>query len=283
MFHRFTHLLLAVFCACLFTGCESVNAIIAGMDKPSASVTAVRLDSLSLSGVTLVFDVDVKNPYAAPLPLVNVSYGLSSKGSKFLDGSADVQGSVPAKGSKTIQLPATITFASLMQSVQGVKLGSVVPYTAEMGLSVDAPAVGRLTLPIKKEGELPIPTAPSVELASVQWKNLSLQNAEAVLKLNVVNNNEFPVDLSKMAYNLSLGNTPVIDTSLAKSAKFAKGGSGTLEIPLSLKPANLGIAAFNMLTGKGAGYNIGGTMDVATPFGPMSLPFERKGSTVFTR
>jgi len=280
---RFLHLSLVLAMLFTFTGCESMKSILAGMDKPSASVTGVRFDSISLDGMTLVFDVDVKNPYAAPLPLVNVAYGLSSKGSKFLEGAADVQGSVPAKGSKTIQLPAKITFASLLQSVQGVKLGSVVPYTAEMGLSVDAPAVGRLTLPIKKEGELPIPTVPSVELSSVQWKSLTLQNAEAVLKLNVTNNNDFPVDLSKLAYNLSLSGTPIVNTSLAKSASFAKGGSSTLEIPLAIKPSNLGLAAFSMLTGKGAGYSLDGNMNVGTPFGPMNLPFERKGNTVFTK
>lgn len=265
------------------TGCESMNAILAGMDKPSASITGVRLQNLDLQGVTLVFDVDVKNPYTAPLPLVNIAYGLSTGTTKFLDGQADVQGSVPAKGSKTVQLPATVTFAGLLQTVSTLRPGALVPYTADLGLSVDAPGAGRLTLPMKKQGELPIPTVPSVSLESVNWKNLSLQNAEAVLKLNVVNNNQFPVDLSTIAYGLSLSDTPIISTSLAKSASFPKGGAGTLEIPISIKPSNLGLAAFNMLTGKGAGYAINGNMDVTTPFGPMTLPFEKKGSTTFNR
>ena len=282
MLTRLSTLLLALLLL-TSTGCETVKSVLAGMDKPSASISGVRLQGLTLDSATLVFDVDVSNPYTVPLPLVNVAYGLSSKGSKFLDGTADVQGSVPAKGTKTIQLPATVAFSSLLKSVSGVKLGSIVPYTAELGLSVDAPAVGRLTLPIKKEGELPIPTVPSVDLQSVQWKSLTLQNAEAVLKLNVVNNNEFPVDLSKIAYSLSLSNTQIISTSLGKAAAFGKGGSATLDIPISLKPANLGIAAFNMLTGKGAGYSINGLMDVTTPFGPMNLPFERKGNTVFVK
>jgi LEA14-like dessication related protein len=262
-------------------GCESVNSLLAGMDKPSASISGVKLQNLNLEGVTLLFDVDVANPYTVPLPLVNVAYGLSSRGSKFLEGTADVQGSVPAKGKKTIQLPAAVTFASLLKTVQGVKLGSVVPYSAELGLSVDAPAVGRLSLPIKKEGELPIPAVPSVELASVQWKSLNLNSAEAVLKLNVTNNNEFAVDMSRLAYSLALSDTPIIETSLAKGAKFEKGATHTLEIPISLKPSNLGLAAFNMLTGKGASYSLGGTMGVGTAFGPLDLPFKREGKTTF--
>jgi hypothetical protein len=87
--------------------------------------------------------------------------------------------------------------------------------------------------------------------------------------------------MSKLAYGLKLSDTPIIETSLAKAARFEKGGSGTLEIPISLKPSNLGLAAFNMLTGKGASYSLGGTMGVATPFGPLDLPFKREGKTTF--
>jgi len=260
-------------------GCETMSNLLKDMDKPSASISNVRFQDISLSDITLLFDVDVNNPYDVPLPLVNVSYGLASKGTNFLDGQADVQGTVPAKGKKTIQLPAKVTFASLLSAVQGVKMGSVVPYSAEMGLAVDAPAVGRLTLPIKKQGELPIPAVPDVSLESVEWKSLTLQNAEAVLKLKVVNNNEFPLDLSKLAYNLTLGDTPIAQTSLTQAAKFSKGGTGTLDIPISLKPSNLGLAAFNMLTGKNASYSLSGNMDVDTPFGAMNMPFSKKGST----
>ena len=264
-------------------GCETMSNLLKDMDKPSASISGVSFQDISLNDITMLFDVDVRNPYDVPLPLVNVSYGLASKGSKFVEGQADVQGTVPARGKKTIQLPAKISFASLLGAVSGVKMGSVLPYRAEMGLSVDAPAVGRLTLPITKEGELPVPAVPDVSLESVEWKSLTLQNAEAALKLKVVNTNNFPLDLSKLAYSLSLGDTPIAQASLSKAAKFSKGGSGTLEIPISLKPSNLGLAAFNMLTGNNASYSLSGNMDVGTPFGSMNMPFAKNGSTKMVR
>ena len=40
--------------------------------------------------------MEIENPYSAPLPLVNLDYALSSRGTAFLSGKADVQGTVPA-------------------------------------------------------------------------------------------------------------------------------------------------------------------------------------------
>ena len=264
-------------------GCKAVKDMLAGMDKPTASIVSARLAGLSLDGVTIVMDVDVNNPYTVPLPLVNLDYALASGGAEFLKGAADVQGSVPAKGIRRLEVPATVKFAGLLSTVKGVKLGAVVPYEASLGLSVDAPAAGRLTLPLKTQGQVPIPNVPKVSLASVQWKSLTLSSAEAVLNLGIENTNEFPLDLSSMKYDLTLGNTPIINTSLAKTARLEKGGSGQLAIPISIKPSNLGVAAFNMLTGSGAGYRIHGAMDVGTPFGALTLPFDQSGNTEFKK
>ena len=75
------------------------------------------------------------------------------------------------------------------------------------------------------------------------------------------------------------GGTPVASAGLSKSAKLAKGGAATLDIPLSFRLSSLGTAAFNMLTGQNAGYSLDGAMNIGTPFGPMELPYSKQGTT----
>ncbi len=263
------------------TGCSELKNVLQGMDKPSARITGASLDSLDLEGVGLAFDVEISNPYSVPLPLVNLDYALATGGKRFLSGNADVQGSVPAKGSKTIKVPAKVTFAGLLNTVQSVKPGSVIPYTADLGLSVDAPAVGQLNLPLRKTGELPVPTVPKIELAGVEWKELKLQNAEAVLNIKIGNTNDFPLDLSKLDYGLSLGGNRVANAAVSKPTRFGKGQTNTISIPISIKPIDLGLGALRMFSGDGAKYQLGGSMDVKTPFGPMTMPFDQSGRTSF--
>jgi LEA14-like dessication related protein len=268
---------LPVLAILLLGGCSSLAT-------PTASVVGVHFTDLSIQSVTMAFDVEIGNPYSVPLPLSNLDYGLTTNSAKFLSGDAKLQGTVPANDKKVVQVPVKITFAELLKAAQGVRLGSVVPYSAELGLSVDAPIVGKLRVPLKKEGQLPIPTTPDIEVAEVKWGDLSLSQATGTIKLNVVNRNQFAMDLSKMSYAFSLGDVEVAKSSLAKPVSFAAGGgAGTIEIPLSVSAQQAGLGVLRMLTGSGASYKFAGSADLNTPFGPISVPLDKSGNCSFKR
>lgn len=264
-------------------GCSVMDAL--QLRRPSARMTGVGLKDISLDSLTLLFDVEVENPYSVPLPLVNLDYSLASEGTPFLSGrAADLPPSIPARSTKTLPLPAKITYLKLLQALQGVRPGAVVPYSAEIGLSVNASGLGEIRLPLKKEGKLPIPTAPEVKITEIKWDEMTLDRAGGRVKLSLTNRNQFAVKLAGLAYNLSLGGVQVAESSIARPATFdAAGGTGTVEIPISLSPRKLGLAAFGMLSGTGSGYKLTGAVDLETPFGPMKLPIEGAGSTIFRR
>ena len=141
----------------MFTGCESVQQAL-NLSKPTARITGLSFQDVQLNSATLLFDVEVDNPYPVALPLMNLDYDLSTGSAAFLAGRADLQTTIPAKSSKTISLPAKINYIEMLRALKNVKLGSKIPYKADVGLSVDTPALGLLRLPLKKEGEVVIPT-----------------------------------------------------------------------------------------------------------------------------
>ncbi len=132
------------------------------LQQPSASISAVRPQNVGLSELTMVFDVAIDNPYSVALPLHRMDYSLASRGQKFMSGQTDLEGSVPANGSTVLAVPVTIPYRQLMNAVDGVKAGSTVPYTADLGLLVDVPALGDMRLPMSTEGEIVIPTLPGI-------------------------------------------------------------------------------------------------------------------------
>ena len=111
-----------------------------------------------------------------------------------------------------------------------------------------------------------------------------LREVTGLVMLSVVNRNQFPVDLSKITYALSLGDTQVADTSLAKRVSFGSdGGAGVVEIPLTFSPERAGLGLLGLLAGQGSGYKLRGSLDLDTPSGPMSLPVDKVSKTVFRR
>jgi len=143
-------------------GCSMLEGL--GVARPSAAVVGVRPTDVSLTTLTLRFDVEVTNPYSVPLPLTSVDYCLASRGAQFLSGEAPLQGAVPANGSKVLPVPVKVDFINLLSVLADVRPGTTIPYDAELGLSVDAPVAGPLRLPMTKADQLDIPNIPSIRL-----------------------------------------------------------------------------------------------------------------------
>ena len=148
------------------TGCEPVNRLL-NLQKPTAKMKALKFENVKLNSATLLFDVEVNNPYPVALPLMNMDYGLSSGDEPFLNGNAELQTTVPAKSKKIVSLPAKINYLDMLKALNGIRPGSKIPYKADLGLSVDAPVLGLLRLPLKKEGEIVLPTASDVSAKDI--------------------------------------------------------------------------------------------------------------------
>jgi LEA14-like dessication related protein len=145
----------AALLAAVAAGCNTLQ-------KPTARITGANLQDVGLTSAMMVFDVEVDNPYSVPLPLGNLDYTLSSRGQQFLAGQADLQGEVPAGASKRLGLPVSISYAELIRAVEGARPGSTIPYAADLGLSVETPLLGPVRLPMGREGQIAIPSAPGL-------------------------------------------------------------------------------------------------------------------------
>ncbi|HZP93727.1 MAG TPA: LEA type 2 family protein [Burkholderiales bacterium] len=275
--------LLALVLATLLAGCESLQGLFQAAPKPTARVVEVSIQNLTLSKVDLVFAIEVTNPYSTSFPLVDLSYVISSGGHEILRGEVRPNGSIPARGSQVIQLPAIVAFASVAKAVKGLRPGSVVPYQADLTLAVDAPMLGRVMLPLSKSGEIPVPAAPEVELASFHISTLSLDRVQASARLRVKNTNSFALDVSRLDLELALGGSNVGRSSLKNAARLPPGGTGMLEVPLSFSPRAFGLGLVNLLRGDKAGYALSGSLEAGSPYGAIALPFSRNGNTPISR
>ncbi|MHC4393351.1 MAG: LEA/WHy family protein, partial [Planctomycetota bacterium] len=172
-----------------------------------------------------------------------------------------------------------------LEVLKGVSPGAVIPYRADLGFSGDAPGLGLLRLPVKKEGEMPIPTAPDVSVHNVSFKDVELSMAslsavgQAALQLEVGNTNQFPFDLSKLEYALNLGGTRVAGGTATSQGPIAAGETRVIEFPVEMALQNVGFGLINLLTGESADYGLAGDLGLDTPFGPISVPYTSSGET----
>jgi len=251
--------------------------------EPSGRVKSVAIEDLSLKGASLLFDVELDNPYDVDVPLTNLAYRLQSRGERFLSGEVDLEGVIPARGSRTLQLPADVRFASLLQTLADVRPGALVPYQAQLDVKARLPGLGERTLPVSKEGELPVPAVPEIRMANLDVQKLTLSNIRAVAELEIENTNRFPIDLESMQYAFALSGVNVAQSRLTEPASFKPGEAARLELPLEFSPVQAGLALLDTLRGGETGYRIQGEIAARTPFGPVRLPYDSAGASPISR
>jgi LEA14-like dessication related protein len=149
-----------------FVGCETMQQTFS-LSKPSARMTGLNFEDVSLDSATLLFDVEVDNPYSVALPLLSMDYDISSGASPFLSGSSDLQTTVPARSKKIVSLPVSVNYLDMLKSLKGITPGSKIPYEAVVNLSIDAQVLGDLKLPLKKTGEVDLPTVSSESIKNI--------------------------------------------------------------------------------------------------------------------
>lgn len=147
------HILLLLVCV-VGGGCA------AQVQRPTASVTNMTVGEVTPQGFTMNFEVDVENPNPVALPVGDVDYKLRLVGRDFIDGKADPDASVPARGSMPVVLPVRVTFENLLAISDGIRRsGGDVPFDLEAGLEFGGgmPLLSEpVRVPVRYSGTLPV-------------------------------------------------------------------------------------------------------------------------------
>ena len=250
-----------------------------GFGKPTADVTGIHIPSISVEKADLVVDVLIKNPNPVPIPLVDINYLIESDGRKLISGLIPDAGTIHAHGEETVKIPVTLIYDDIKNTYNDIQPGSIIPYKIKVDLIVDVPVFGRLTLPLEKTGEIPIPYKPDVDLDKIQFERFSFEETVAILHLKLENKNDFDLGLNELDYEVWLSDVSIGGAELSKSAKIEKTGITYIDVPVTFRPKDFGSALWDMIRGKGTGYTIKGHLNVDTPFGAMKLPISKEGGT----
>lgn len=128
-----------------------------GEIRPSAKLGGIRFGELDRAALELAFDLEIRNPYSAELPLTDMTYSLTAKKQRIVAGSAKPNTSIAAGAKEKISLPVRVHYGEILRKLKDVDPGSRISYKAELVLSADAAALGEIEMPIVKSGKVTLP------------------------------------------------------------------------------------------------------------------------------
>jgi len=160
-------ILFVVLTAVFFAGCETTPDI--PYDKePVARLEAMRFGGVELDYATVLFDVEIDNPYPVSLSLPRLRYALVSGGRTFLTATAFDNVTVPPNTKKVLTLEDEVTYVRLLRALRG-EPGSTIPFKAELTLSLYAPRAGWINLHAENEGNIALPESPEINVEGITY------------------------------------------------------------------------------------------------------------------
>jgi len=160
-------ILSAVSTAVFFTGCETTPDITYDRE-PAAQLEAMRIGAVELDFATILFDVEIDNPYPVGISLQRLRYALVSEGHTFLTATIFNNITVPPNTKKMLTLEDEVTYARLLRALRG-EPGSTIPCKAELTLSLNAPRLGWINLHAENERDILLPESPEITVEGTKY------------------------------------------------------------------------------------------------------------------
>jgi LEA14-like dessication related protein len=160
-------ILFALSTAAFFAGCETTRDIQYDRE-PAARLEAMRIGSVELDYATLLFDVEIDNPYPVSLPVQRLRYALLNDGRTFLTAAVLDNVTVPPKTKKVLTLSDEVIYARLLRAL-GSEPGSTIPIKAELTLSLDTPGPEWTNVHAENEGNIVLPESPAINVEGVAY------------------------------------------------------------------------------------------------------------------
>lgn len=264
----------------LAPGCKKLPDL-GGIDVERALPTVrwdrMWVDRVDFDGLDVAFVFDVDNPYPVDMRLAGFTYDLDLEGTGFLDGTSSDGLDVPASGSAKVRVPAHVAFADVLPLVGGLDGRDSVEFTLEGDLALDTP-LGRVSVPYRRAGGLPVLKAPGIEPKAVRLGSVQPLQNRATVEVDVALTNRsgfHAVGLTGVAYGIELGGQRVIDGAL-DDLSVPPGATEVRTIPVTLNLLQLGTSVATAVTRKEpVDVRLDAALQVDTPLGVIPLAVDR--------
>ncbi len=271
----------------LFGGCESLRDAVEVMRKPEVRIAATEIEALSFTGLTLRFDVEIKNPNPIGISLAGFDYELQIEDNPFVNGQVLERVTVAARERSIIPLPVELGFEEISQTFSALQGKEEAAYRLSSGFIFELPLLGRVRIPVRTDGSFPILRPPRLQVVNLRLNEISLSRASLALDLELINRNSFKVFVESLEYRFQVDGRDWASGMRRENVRISENDRAGLTIPVDLDFGALGRGVYQMiLAGGSVQYAFKANVDMGTSLRALkeaSLPFELSGQLKIQR
>jgi len=255
--------------------------------KPEIAVQDVRFSEVTFESIGMMLNLAVKNPNVFGVRVAGYDYDLKVAGNHFLKGEQPLTTSIPAGGNAAVDVPVTMNLADIYKTFSSLAGADDAPYRIDAGVVCELPILGKIRIPVSKEGTFPLLKVPGISVKGIQIRQLGPAGAELVVSGAISNPNSFGFNLQSIRYALEVASSPWASGLRTEGVAVAPKGTSGFSLPISVNYAEIGMGVYNMLTsGRSLEYKLNGDVDLTTTlemFPKAKIPLDLIGKTVIQK
>ena len=235
----------------LFLSCSALDSVMKDtVQKPKVSFKSAELTGLSFTDADLLFVLNIENPNSFGVHMAGFDYDFRIDDASFVSGVSEDRLDIDARGSSTVQLPVSIAYEDLFSSFSSLLDKNQSTYQIACGFQFDVPVLGRVRIPVSREGEIPVLRFPKIRYGGLKLTNLSLTKAELELSMHLNNPNALALNLSSLTYGLEINRIRWADGGLQHPVEVGEHEEGMIRLPFTLNLVEIGFGAYDILKEK---------------------------------
>jgi LEA14-like dessication related protein len=249
------------------------------------SLEEKKIKDLGISGLFLIFYVNISNSSSSPYYLTSYDYRLVVNQKEYfrLSTSLEEHISIKARENTLLSFPLKITYSNLFRAVEGIENEDRAQcyLIGTMAISDGRNDKGRL--PFAFSGEFPIFKKPEIEFLTLHVKEMSIGGADISFKTSFKNRNAFELLVDRIRYEFHLGGKPVGEGIISGDKNIESGEIRIFSLPFLLSFFELGKEVSTLLEEPSAPCRFFGEIEVRTAWGHVKIPFDKSENAVVSR
>jgi LEA14-like dessication related protein len=230
--HRLLPILLAS--ALFLPGCALLKGLFEStFKKPDLRFKTANLQDVNLGGARLDTVWLLDNPNPMGLSVAHIDYTFFVEDKQVVAGQPRRGLQIPASKQAELTFPAELKFADLASTLGTFLNQDTAKYRAEGTIGLDTP-IGIIKLPLKKEGLFEVPKIPAFTLERPRITSMNLTSATLEIPLKLTNKNSYPLPLTGLVGNLSIGGANVGNVTAGQLGLLPPKGTQTVTLPVTV-------------------------------------------------
>ena len=254
---------------------------------PDIQLGSLNTAKIDFTGVEQELVINITNPNSFPIPFPEFDWVYAIQGSPLLRGGIASAGLIAANVQTPVTIKAGIQYADIIGLLGSLGNSPELPSVMKMDSIMPVPFLEEQKSSFEFPSVIPVFHKPEISFRGINIKDMGMLRMEFLLTWEIVNKNNFALDIDEFKYDLMVNNALWAEGTLNNVSQIRANSTTVIPLDITISSVNLVTQIIDIINrGSGVNFSTKGNIKVngnVPGLENLGLPFDLAGTTRLNR